>query len=249
MNHFTGGTFNRRVIKNVNKELPPTTFKIHEGSIREDFEKLHADGHPILQTDQKYVVFQNVMELTDRSCVHMELRNPTNKTIIFNIRTPASPNFYVKPHVGMLEPNKKTTLHFTFRGDCHRVPSDYCWIYSIYHIVIPERKRIWILDDEFSTANIRVVWNELGRGEIENILHLSSKFDPKFVKRSKEWKECKRHRIQKKIYLNDTGEVANVEATVPLEEDDSKPGKQVGKPKSSDVSMESDSVLPKTAES
>lgn len=103
----------------------------------------------------------------------------------------------------MIDPNKKVTLYCTFRGKCHRVPSDYCWIYSIYHIEIDQTTRNWILEDEFATTNLRTVWNEKGRGDIQNILHLSCRFDEK----EKAKTDCKKHKIEKNLFLNDVGDV------------------------------------------
>lgn len=133
------------------------------------------------------------------------LNYPLFQTIIFNIRTPTSPCFFVKPHVGMIDPGGKATLYFTFKGRCHRVPSDYCWIYSIYQLVVDEKTTAFIKEDEFSSQNLRSAWIKHGRKQVNNILHLASSFKagkPKF-----ECRDGHRKFLERKIYLNDLGDV------------------------------------------
>ncbi|KAF1768294.1 hypothetical protein GCK72_000106 [Caenorhabditis remanei] len=203
------------------KGFPKTPFEIHQGQVRQEFERLHHDGKSLLTAsdlpENKYIVFCGLLELTNRACVHFELRNPTQKTILFNIRTPISHCFFVKPHVGMIEAGGKAKIYCTFKGKCHRVPSDYCMIYSIYHIVIDEKSTALIKEDEFSSSNLRAVWNKKGRGvEIKNILHLSCKFDEK----AKPEHTCKHHKIGRIIDLNDHGEVVQAG---PLEDSKGEP--------------------------
>ncbi|EGT44010.1 hypothetical protein CAEBREN_11462 [Caenorhabditis brenneri] len=229
------------------QNMQRTPLVIHEGNIQKEFEKLHKDGKPILKTESKYVVFCGFPDLQgDRACVHMELRNETAKTFLFNIRTPISPNFFVKPHVGMVEPAKSVTLYFTFKAKCHRIPSDYCWIYSIYHIPIDDKSVAWIKEDEFSSSNLRTVWNERGKDKnIENILHLSCKFDGK----AKPKTECKRHKINLSLFLNAAGEVM-VEETGQKAEASSTPGNsQAQRTKKTPSLIDSTDELPKTANS
>ncbi|EFP02308.1 hypothetical protein CRE_02695 [Caenorhabditis remanei] len=197
--------------------LLETPFEIHQGQVRQEFEKLHHDGKSLLTAsdlpEDKYIVFCGLLELTNRACVHFELRNPTQKTILFNIRTPISHCFFVKPHVGMIEAGGKAKIYCTFKGKCHRVPSDYCMIYSIYHIVIDEKSTALIKEDEFSSSNLRAVWNKKGRGvEIKNILHLSCKFDEK----AKPEHTCKHHKIGRIIDLNDHGETILFNIRTPI---------------------------------
>uniref|UniRef100_A0A1I7TY67 Major sperm protein n=1 Tax=Caenorhabditis tropicalis TaxID=1561998 RepID=A0A1I7TY67_9PELO len=241
------GDFNQDINIQGSKvpEFPKLPFVIREGKVREEFLTLHKTGKPILTTESKYILFCGLQEFNaDRSCVHMELKNDTKKTYLFNIRTPVSPNFFVKPHVGMLESGQSVTLKFTFKAKCHRVPSDYCWIYSVYHIEIDENSAAFIKEDEFSSSNIRSVWNEKGRGDIENILHLSCKFDETGMKPKN---ECRRHTIAKKLFLNPEGEVMNEEkgevSNTPAARGRS------NRPHTNKASSETTDELPKTATS
>ncbi|CAI2353196.1 unnamed protein product [Caenorhabditis sp. 36 PRJEB53466] len=218
------------------KTLPP--FKIHEGTVKQDFEKLHKDGRSLLESDEKYLVFCGLAEFTDRACVHVDLKNPTKNAILFNIRKPEAPGFFVRPHVGMVEPSKKVTLYFTFKGTCSRLPSDYCWIYSVYQISIDQKSLEFIKLDEFGSTNLRAVWNEQGRGDIANILHLSSRFDitakPKFT--------CKNHKNKaRRIQLNEIGEVLD---TGTIEES----GTPAARSASKRTPQSTISELPKTAQ-
>ncbi|PIC46229.1 hypothetical protein B9Z55_005987 [Caenorhabditis nigoni] len=221
---------------------PP--FVIHQGKVVEEFLKLHSDGKSLLTTPTKYVVFCGLTELTGRSCDHVELKNPTKNTILFNIRTPVSKCFFVKPRVGMVEPNKTVKVYFTFKGKCHRVPSDYCWIYNIYHIVIGQKDTAFIKEDEFSSMNLRTVWNENGKGDINNILHLACLFDEK----AKVKHECKGHKIDRGLHLNDQGEVEQVVVEESKGEASSTPSKIV-KLKKTPSSSDTTDELPKTADS
>ena len=60
-----------------------TPFEIHQGQVRQEFEKLHHDGNALLTVsdlpENKYIVFCGLLELTNRACVHFELKNPTQK--------------------------------------------------------------------------------------------------------------------------------------------------------------------------
>lgn len=105
----------------------------------------------------------------------------------------------------MIDPGGKATLYFTFKGRCHRVPSDYCWIYSIYQLVVDEKTTAFIKEDEFSSQNLRSAWIKHGRKQVNNILHLASSFKagkPKF-----ECRDGHRKFLERKIYLNDLGDV------------------------------------------
>lgn len=179
------------------------------GKPKEEFEKQHAEGNSFLTTVSKYIEFCGLRELTDRACDHVVLKNPTNKTIIFTVTKPKPDCFFVRPRIGMIEPYMSATIYCTFRANkCQSLPRDYCWNYDVDQIQISEEDTKFIKEDEFSSGNLRKVWNENCKGDIEHF-HLLCCVFPQDKKAKY---DCKEHRrmVDRGLHLNDQGEVEQV---------------------------------------
>ncbi|CAB3398089.1 unnamed protein product [Caenorhabditis bovis] len=207
------------------KEVPkPRDILIIDSDLKKDFQKLHEKGKSLLSIGTSVITFSGLVEEKGQCCVHAELANKSDKILTFNVRRPTPRCFFVKPTVGRVNPGEKCKIFFTFKGRIQRIPNDYCWFYSIYHIEIPRQRLEWVNEEEFSTTRLRSIWKEYGDKPVKNILYLACVFDSTFS----EHRDCKRHFVNEVIILNDDGEVLEEEVPdVPdgdKEDDDELPG-------------------------
>ncbi|CAI5453323.1 unnamed protein product [Caenorhabditis angaria] len=203
------------------------SIQISCGDLRLQARNLAQNSKSYLQSKKLFINFCGFQENGDRSCVHLELLNASDEIITFNIRSPPTPCFFVKPKVGMVNPRSIIKLFFTFKSRCHRIPDDFCWIYSIYQLPIPPDMINLVKEDEFSTTTIRRIWKKNGEKLVDRILHLPVIF----TENASENRDCMKHVTNQIIIVNDQGEVLAEEV-----------------PEENDEKNDNDSDLPPTAE-
>ncbi|CAD6186938.1 unnamed protein product [Caenorhabditis auriculariae] len=183
--------------------------KIEEKQLKKQFEKLAKSSKPLLETKSKILNFVGLVEDRNRCCVHVSLTNNSDQIIAYIVRCPESPCFFVKPKIGVVYPEATTTLYFTFRSKCHRVPDDYAWFYTVYQIEVPSTRLKWLKEDEFSSTHARSIWREHGRKPVDNLLFLAATFEE--INDGEPHRECQRHFPIQPVMVNEEGNVLEEE--------------------------------------